>query len=233
VEDIGAILADVQDPATGKTRLFGPTIAGVHTVASVVFEPRERRVWVGSGRSPSSRRWFIPFRLGVDEETGDGGPDPTVTPFTPAPGWEDSLHGRAFDLYRHASHLFHEGENDERLLIMIEYALALYPQEPNLHVLAGLLALRIGRGKRSEGAFRRALENLEEPSRGTEVGIYLAWALDAQGQRAAAKHIYAKIANDPGADDGTRSRARHGKWRRFTTLQASRLALDFIYAGVP
>ncbi|MBA2662119.1 MAG: hypothetical protein H0U74_07460 [Bradymonadaceae bacterium] len=233
VLDIAKILGDCEDPDGAPARLFGPTIAAANTVASVVFEPAKRRVWVGTGRSPSSRRWFVPFTLDREGEGRRGGPDTTVAPFTAFPGWEDGLHGRAFELYRHACHLFWEGESDERLLIMIEYALALYPQEPNLHVLAGLLALRIQRGQRAEGAFRRALELFTESSRRSEVGLYLAWALDLQGQRTAARHIYGKIAKDPAAESTTVTRARQGRWVRFSANQAAKVPLDFIYAGVP
>lgn len=231
--DIARILGDCTDPETNQTRLFGPTIAAAHTVASVVFEPENRRVWIGTGRSPTSRRWFVPFTLGTNHDTDNGAPDPSALPFTPFPNWEDGLHGRAFDLYRHASHLFWEGESDERLLIMIEYALALYPQEPNLQILAGLLALRIKRGTRAEGAFRRALDIATEPSRRAEIQIFLAWALDLQGQRSAARHIYQKVSKDPAAEQMTAFRAKQGRWIKFSAAQAEKLPLDFLYASVP
>lgn len=231
--DIAKILGDCTCPETGQTRLFGPTIAAAHTVASVVFDPENRRLWVGTGRSPTSRRWFVPFTLGMNGDTNHGSPDPRVQPFTAFPNWEDGLHGRAFDLYRHACHLFWEGESDERLLIMIEYALALYPQEPNLQILAGLLALRIQRGTRAEGAFRRALDIISDPSRQAEVQIFLAWALDLQGQRTAARHIYQKVSKDKAAEPMTVFRAKQGRWLKFSAAQAEKLPLDFLYAGVP
>jgi hypothetical protein len=229
--DVARILADFTDPETGRRRLFGRSISSVHTVASVVFEPAKRRVWVAAGRSPTARNWYIPFKLA--RGGADGTPDATVAPFIPERGWHQTPHGQAFELYRKAAYRWWEGETSSRLLILIEHALALYPQEPNLHVLAGLLALRVSRGKRAEGAFRRALEQITDAPRRAEVGLFLGWALDMQGQRGAAKHMYKRIMRDDQADDRTRTRARKYRWLKFGDSNAEALAIDFVYAGVP
>lgn len=236
-EDVGprqiaSILGDFVDPDTERRRLFGKSIANVNTVASVVFEPAKRRVWVAAGGSPTARNWFIPFRLDAGD-SHTGGPDLGERPFITDRGWHQSAHGQAFELYRKACHRYWAGESDSRLLILIEHALALWPREPNLHVLAGLLALRIGRAKRAEGAFRRALEQIAEPARRAEIGLFLAWALDLQEQRGAAKYLYKRILRDDACDEPTRKRARLGRWKRFTQSQAEHLPLDFVYAGVP
>jgi hypothetical protein len=231
--DIARILGDFEDPRTGRQRLLGPTITSVHTVASVVFEPERRRVWVGAGRSPACRGWFIPFGL---ESAGPrrGGPDFDVRPFIPYPGWHENPAGKSFEFYRQACVLSQEEEpSDDRLLVLVEHALALKPDEPYLRVLAGLVALRLGRGRRAEGAFRRALEEIERPDRRAEVGLFLAWSLDLQKQRGAAKHLYKTVLNDTDADDVVRSRARYGRWFRFDRKQARRLNIDFTYGGVP
>src|SRR5690554_237667 len=230
--DIATILGDFQDPKTGRERLFGATIAGAQTVASVVFEPKHRRVWVAAGVSPTSRNWYIPFGLSaIDAHTG--GPDPSAQPIIVDRGWHPSAHGQAFELYRKARVRHWEGESDGRLLILIEHALALYPQEPNLHILAGLLALRIGRAKRAEGAFRRSLEQITQRDRRAEVGLDLAWALDLQGQRAAAKYLYKRILRDGAGPLSTLLRAQKGRWRRFSAAHAAELPLDFGTADVP
>lgn len=230
--DVAGVLGDFVDPTTERRRLFGKSIANVNTVASVVFEPEHRRVWIGAGGSPTSKNWFIPFSLDAND-SHTGGPDLSATPFLPDRAWHHSAHGQAFELYRKACHRYWAGETDSRLLILIEHALALYPQEPNLHVLAGLLALRIGRSKRAEGAFRRALEQVVNTARRAEIGLFLAWALDLQEQRGAAKYLYKRILKDDACDEPTRKRARIGRWKRFTQSQAQGLPLDFVYAGVP
>lgn len=231
--DLARVLGDFTDPATGRERLLGPTIVNVLTVASVVFDPAHRRVWVAAGRSPTCRGWYIPFDL---EARGPrrGGPTFDESPFIPFPGWHETANGKAFEFYRQASALQQQdGARDDKLLVLVEHALALAPDEPYLRVLAGLVALRLGRGRRAEGAFRRALEAIEGPDRRAEVGLFLAWSLDVQGQRGAAKHLYKTVLADRHADEIVRSRARYNRIFRFTHAQASGLNIDFTYGGVP
>jgi hypothetical protein len=63
--------------------------------------------------------------------------------------------------------------------------------------------------------------------------LFLGWALDLQGQRGAAKHMYKRIMRDDQADDQTRTRARKYRWLKFGDSNAEALAIDFVYAGVP
>lgn len=231
--ELARMLGDLTDPLTGRDRLLGPTIVNVLTVASVVFDPEHRRVWVAAGRSPTCRGWYVPF----DFEAGGlrtGGPTFDAQPFIPFPGWHETPNGKAFEFYRQAAALHQQGTaSDDRLLVLVEHSLALAPDEPYLRVLAGLIALRLGRGRRAEGAFRRSLEAIERPDRRAEVGLFLAWSLDLQGQRGAAKHLYKTVFSDPSSDDVVKSRARYNKLFRFTKSQASGLNIDFTYGGVP
>ena len=229
---LAQILGDLEDPRTGKARLMGPTIVSVLTVASVVFDPERRRVWVAAGRSPTCRGWYVPFAL--DDGSGRGGPAFDDEPFIPFPGWHETPGGRAFEYYRQAAAQQFAGEsNDDRLLVLIEHSLALAPDEPYLRVLAGLVALRLGRGRRAEGAFRRALPDIDRADRRAEVGLFLAWSLDLQRQRGAAKHLYRSVIADGNADEIVRSRARYARLFRFNSQQASKLNIDFTYGGVP
>lgn len=228
--DLARIIGDLVDPLTGAQRLIGPTIASVLTVGSVVFDPEHRRVWVAAGRSPTCRGWYVPFDLAG----ASCGPSFEVQPFLPFPGWHETPRGKAFSFYREAAALKERGEaSDDKLLVLVEHALALAPDEPYLRILAGLLALRLGRGRRAEGAFRRSLEDIVRPSRRAEVGLFLAWSLDLQGQRGAAKHLYRSVLTDPHADDIVIARATYNRRFRFTNLQAGGLAIDFTYASVP
>lgn len=228
---MAAILGDFVDPTEGDERLIGRSIASVHTISSVVFEPEERRIWVGSGDSPTSRSWFVPFRLRRPDRSDRGGPDTDAVPFHPHPGWHRSSHGRAFELYRRACVESFEGETDKRLLIRIEHALALYPEDPALHMLGGLLALRLGRGRRAEGAFRRTLERVNHLTRRAEATLYLGWALDLQDQRSAARQMYREVLRMESADPAVRRRARVRRWLAFSEEKAARLSIDFIHVG--
>lgn len=232
-EDIAELLADFVDPDSGERKVVGRGIAAVHTVTSVVFEPEARRIWVGSGDSPASCSWFVPFRLDGPHTSGGGGPDLEARPFHPNPGWDRSNHGQAFQLYRDAYRRWRQGESDKRLLIALEHALALFPEDGNLHLLAGLMALRTGRARRAEGAFRRALERTNDLPRRSEIELYLAWSLDLRDERAAARHLYHEVAHAPSADPVVRRRAKNGRWLQFTQARADKLPVDFIHVGVP
>jgi hypothetical protein len=225
--DIAKILGDLNDPESGEERLLGPTIVNVTTVASVVFEPEHRRVWVGAGRTPTCRGWFVPFSLNT------GGPDESLEPFMPFPGWHESPQGRAFESYRKAVAMAAAGEPDQAVLMQIEHALALDPDEPYLRVLAGLISLRLNRAERAEGAFRRALEGITRPDRRAEIQLYLAWAYDLLKRRSTAKHLYKEILSTPDADDIVKKRAHYGKWFRFDAARAKKINVDLVYGGVP
>lgn len=229
-ESMARILADFHDPTDGRERLVGRTLASVHTISSVVFEPAHRRLWVGSGSSPASRSWFVPFRLGNSAGERGGEPAADCTPFHPDPSWSRRAHGQAFSLYRDAYIRHLQGESDKRLLIVIEHSLALYPEDPSLHVLGGLLALRMGRARRAEGALRRALERVHDLPRRAKTTLYLAWALDLQEQRSSARQMYREVLHMPAADPDVARRARAGRWLAFNQKKARRLTIDFVHA---
>lgn len=225
--DLARILGDLNDPESGSERLLGPTIVNVTTVASVVFEPEHRRVWVAAGQSPTCRGWYVPFDLNT------GRPDLAHSPFVPFPGWHESNQGRAFENYRRAVAMVAADEPDQAVLVQVEHALALDPDEPYLRVLAGLLSLRLNRPERAEGAFRRALDGIKRADRRAEVQLYLAWSYDLLKRRTMAKHTYKEILNSPAADAVVKQRANYGKWFRFDAARASKIKLDLVYGGVP
>ncbi|MEZ4459536.1 MAG: C45 family autoproteolytic acyltransferase/hydrolase [bacterium] len=225
--DIARILGDLNDPESGEQRLLGPTIVNVTTVASVVFEPENRRVWVAAGRSPTCRGWYVPFDL------KSGRPDLSTDPFLPFPGWHESAQGRAFENYRRAVAMVAAGEPDQAVLVHVEHALALDPEEPYLRVLAGLLSLRMNRPERAEGAFRRAIQDIGSPDRRAEIQLYLGWSYDLLKRRTMARHTYKEVLNTPEADAVVKQRAHYGKWFRFDAERAKRLNIDLVYGGVP
>jgi hypothetical protein len=95
------------------------------------------------------------------------------------------------------------------------------------------MGIRLGRPRRAEGTFRRAIESISERGRRAEVMLYLAWALDLDGRRLAAKHLYKRVRDDPHAPESARSRARYHRWFRFDSSKAADLNIDFTYGGVP
>ncbi|MEM1349247.1 MAG: C45 family autoproteolytic acyltransferase/hydrolase, partial [Myxococcota bacterium] len=173
--DLARHLTDTVDPDTGALRLFGPTIAALNTVSSVVFEPRARRLWVAVGSAPVSQGWFVPIALGPLSP----GLDTSRVPFVADPAWAGSPRARALDALTQAARRQGRGEGPDKIMVDLEHALALVDDEPNLHVLAGLVALKRGRGRRAEGALTRALGLEHDPERRAEIRLYTAWALEA------------------------------------------------------
>ena len=200
-------------------------------VMSVIFEPAAGRLWVAAGRAPTSLRWFVPLRLRGAHGEARAELDAREAPVQAWPTWQESARGRAADYYRNAYRLYLEGEDPQRLLITLEYAVALEPTSARYHVLAGLVALSALRGRRAEGAFRRALDAIDEAGRRAEVGLYLGWALDLQGRRKAARELYARVSEDAQAHGVTRRAAAAARRRRFGNREAQRLYIDFVLAS--
>lgn len=201
-------------------------------VGAVVFEPAARRLWVAPGRAPVSRRWFVPMTLRSTDAKSGGGFDTRVRPIKPSGEWESQPGGRAMENLRHAYQLDLSGEDPERVLITLEYALALDSKRPAFHILAGLMALRSNRGKRAEGAFRKAINLLDDATHRAEVGVYLAWALDLQKRRKAARQLYSRLVTDPTVEPAVKEWARHGRRHRFRERHAQKLTIDFFLGAV-
>jgi hypothetical protein len=169
----------------------------------------------------------------MGDNAGEGKPDLTITPFETYSGWREKPEGKAFKLYQEALIGSLDGMPAKRKLVLIEHAIALAPDDPALHVIAGLLALKLNNGRRAEGAFRRAREKSVRRDRKAEITLYLAWSLDLQRQRGAAKELYHEVTVDHDADEASIKRAKQGKWVRFKKDAAKNLTLDLTYGGVP
>ena len=222
-------LEEMARPLSSSAALPGHPLCGPSNVGALVFEPASRRFWVAAGRAPSGRRWFVPFTMRSASGSG-GGVDRRVRPVKPGFDWDETHQARALENLRHAYRMFLNGEPPQRVLITLEYALALDSSRPAFHILAGLMALKTGRGQRAQGAFERAIQLLKDPGHRAEVGVYLAWALDLQGDRRAAKKLHHHLAKDPTAEKEILKWARRGQRRRFRESHAQKLQIDFVLA---
>ena len=106
------------------------------------------------------------------------------------------------------------------------------PEDPDLQILTGLLAIKSNREERAHGALRRAMElRVEDGNRRAEVVLYLAWALDMKGQRLAAKSLYKQLLADRNTAQEIRSLARASRWRPFDRGNAREIEIDFYRAS--
>ena len=225
---VGDLQSDDGHSATPRTTL-DRAAAGVTTIGAVIFEPAARRAWIAAGSTPTPRGWFVPITL---DGRRDGGPDLDVAPFCIDPEWPTSSEGKAFELYRQACFRHLDGERAEHTLIKIEHALAHKPEDPDLQILTGLLAIKSGREERAHGALRRAMElRLGDASRRSEVALYLAWALDLKNQRLGAKSLYKQLLSDQNTSRAIKNLARASRWRAFTAKDADAIEIDFYRAS--
>lgn len=229
--DRGAMLAALGDQrdAEGTLRLGPSALCGVQTAASVLFEPGERRLWVGVGQGSVAHGLYVPLSLEA------WGPDAGSAPVAPAPTHGSSGPGRAQARWAAAwgSSERGQGEADTRAaMIQIEHALAHCPDEPDLQALAGLLAMREGRGARAEGALRRALELEPDGARRAELGYLLALAMELHGLSGAATEQLQQVISNPLTDPITRDRAREARWAMPTGEQLRGVVVDMLYAGI-
>lgn len=225
-------LKAMAQPVVERVAVPGHPLGGLSNVGAVVFEPANRRLWIAAGRAPVCRRWFVPLTLRAADGEGRGGLDRRVRPIKPGDDWESSNPGRAMEHLRHALQLDRSGERPQRILITLEHALALDAGRPSLHILAGLMALRAGRGRRATGAFKKALDLVDDPTRRAEVGVYLAWSLDLQKRRLAARRLYRRLSREPDVEVEVRRWARRGRRRRFRQRHARTLHIDYFLATV-
>lgn len=222
----------MNEPVARQMVVPGHPLNGLSNIGAFLFEPAARRVWIAAGRAPTARRWFIPMTLNAADGQRGGGFDREVRPVKPAGDWETTSPGRSMENLRQGYQLSQANEPAERVLITLEYALALDATRPSLHILAGLMALRTGRARRAEGAFTKARDLIEDASHRAEVTLYLAWALDLQRRRKEARELYAQILSDPSAEADICRWARRARRRPFKIADTRNLTVDFVLATV-
>lgn len=228
--DVMHYLSDMHSDATSRLPGMSATqIAHPGVLASVVFEPSTRRVWVAAGKSPTSRGWFIPFSL----QPGRLRPGLDQDPLCVDEAWPLSPHGMALENYRQACYRIHEGDAPKKLVLLLEHALALWPHDPDLHVACGLLAMRAKSLNRAIGSLEHALELEQDSARRTEINLYMAMAIDLSPHtRGQAKTIYRNIETHPAAPSRIAQFARKKRRRRLKHDEFMKLPLDLVSAGL-
>ena len=222
VRSIASALADVVEPTCGQRRLYGDVITSLITVASVVFEPKKRRVWVGEGDAPTSHGDFVAFDLGGVEED--------VEPFT-----IEVLSGReveALSAYRLAYEAWFSSHDAEAAYHHMTAAAEQLPEHPEVAYLLGLVALKTDRTDEAVRALDQARTDFGEVGRRAEAQLMYARALDVAKRRAEAKAVYKELRADEQAPQEYRAAAGRGlrlPWRR---SNARGLSIDFVCGAV-
>jgi tetratricopeptide (TPR) repeat protein len=215
--DENAIAAILGDPGSGCR--FEEAISVVMTVASVVFDPELGRMWVGTGRAPTSNNDYVAFDLSTE--------GPALLP--PLTGGKlDAGSHAAFEHYRKAYEAYFNADDLSAARQHLASASEKAPDQPLYFYMQGLLALL---GKDASGArssFDRALAlSHDAPERVASFHLWRARAQDLLGQRDAAVNDYRDaLRGDPLVEKA----AKRGLRRAY---RGRRFGVEFTLADVP
>lgn len=149
LDEQGALsaLADKRDPITGQIRSFPNTVASPTTVSSSVWQPDRGRLLVSAGRAPASQGRFVELPTVDRIAAGDGAPPWASEPYAVV---DNGAHARlrprlaeAEQLVIRALGAFEASHDDRGALALIARACELEPGNPSLHLVRGLLAIRV------------------------------------------------------------------------------------------
>ncbi|MBW1686631.1 MAG: hypothetical protein JRS35_16390 [Deltaproteobacteria bacterium] len=187
-----AFLGDHFDPASGRERGVGHTIASIASVTSVVFVPELRQVWIGLGPAPAANNRFIGF--GCTPELEGSGPAVAL----------GELEGNAFSndrcmqavaRYGAASLAYDEHTEDpDAVIALLEEARGIDPAEPNYCRMLARFELRRGAAAAAERALAQAAE-ISGQSRAEEAenALLQGYACDLQQRRPEAEECYRRV----------------------------------------
>ncbi|MCC6995653.1 MAG: hypothetical protein IT370_13675 [Deltaproteobacteria bacterium] len=218
--DLEQALADQLDPdAPAQPRGAGGVVSQPATVQSIVAEPEQRALHVSIGPAPASQGPFV--RVPWDWE----GPVGAVQAAAAAPARPQD----AFAHYVEAARLEVHSHDLDAVLVELEHAVRLSPDDPSYRFLAGCLALRQGHAPRALAHLLHGLGHEVAPFRRGQLTFWAARAADVAGQpaRAAALRSALQASADPRLAE-LRARARRDQTQRFDAAGAARLQLNMM-----
>jgi hypothetical protein len=187
-----AFLGDHFDPASGRERGVGHTIASIASVTSVVLAPELRQVWIGLGPAPAANNRFIGFDCTPEfERSGE------AVPLGHIEGNAFSKHPRMGGVasYRAASLAFDENPEDvDGVIALLEQAREIDPSEANYARMLARFELRRGAGDAAKRALAQAA-SISGQSRAEEAenALLLGYAYDLQQRRREAEECYRQV----------------------------------------
>ena len=201
---LSAALGDHRDYFTGDERVFGNTLSVVTTVKSVVFEPEDQKLWVGS-------RQESPLGLGKYLEVDllnfwKKSPSDYEQEMNVLNGYQPQSTKlvEAVHHYRAAYRAFHiENQNDDyqtHALAHLEKAVATYPEDAHVWIQAGIVSFKLKKFKEARAYFEKTKPLALSAHVLLVRDLYLARCLDLAGEREQAVALYAshsQLAKEP------------------------------------
>ncbi|MFH1263068.1 MAG: C45 family peptidase [Pseudomonadota bacterium] len=207
------ILSDSCDRTGERESGFGGTVAQVHTVSSVVFEPAERRFHLACGSPPVSKEPFhahrcfgSPFRLGLTR---------------PADAEDAAARGRR--AYHDAYETYFPGGDLLEVERHLREASDAAPEEGLYLLMLSVVQGMRGDFEAAEHTIRRGRALPEAGYPAARTAFTHARILDAGRKRSEAIEVYRTLATDPAFGE----QARKGIRRPFARREFQRLILDF------
>lgn len=219
------VLADARDPeAPARPRGSGGLLLQACTVQSVVIEPEARAVRLSVGAAPTSLGPFVrvPWRW--------GGP---AVELPRAARVAVTAAERALACFVEAARLMTATHDHGAALAALERAVALEPDDPSYRLLAGGLALRLGRFAAARAHLEHGLVHEASPFRRGQLLLWAARAADVSGAPGRAGRLRAELAaeTDPRLAPLLRV-ARRDARRPFSRARARRVAVHLLLADL-
>ena len=207
------ILSDTHDLSLGRERAFGFVPCQVHTVASVIFEPLDNRVYVANGPAPVSESDFAGFEVF---------PGPFQrSPLLARP--PKTTHNHARREYALAYQAYFPSQDLVKATDHLEKAVALDPEQSLYWIMLALVQAQRGRFSEAATAFRRADLSPETDYRKAQIALQGGRILDLLGDRGEALGFYRRALEE----ESLHSAARKGLKKSWSPKEARRLLLDF------
>ena len=215
--DENTIAGILGNPGSGCR--FEEAISVVMTVASAVFDPELGRVWVASGRAPTSNNEYVAFDLATEA--------PASQPHLTGGKLDTATHA-AFEQYRMAYEAYFNRDDLPEARRHLAEAAQHAPEQPLYYYMQGLLALLDRDGSGAQSAFDRAISlGHDAPERVASFHLWRGRARDLLGQRSDAISDYRDAER---GDPFVARAARRGQRRRY---RGRNFGVEFTLADVP
>jgi len=201
-----SVLRDRMDPLEGRQTVLGCAVAQKITLQTVVADNSAGQFWVSDGLAPACLGRLVGFDLAAEMTTAD----------PPRPADLPAAHGvpqhqrEALEHYYRAHRQWAWDANPAAALAELRQASAAAPDEPAILLMLAAAALANGEAIEAIAAADSVLFRAKYRATRDLAQLLRAYALDAAGNRPAARSEYAVILSRGGVFPPLRQAARRG-----------------------
>ncbi len=222
-EVMAAMLGDHYDPISRMERPMGNTVSAVHNVTSAVIEPDKQRVWVALGPAPANTTSAY---VGFDIDALRRGEDGNLGTI-PGNAFFHSPEYPALREYALAYQAFDDLDED-RVVIHLEKAHQLHPEEPIYAFMLGLFYLKRGRTEAALELFYKADKPFNSNYRRALVWLWQGRCHDILGQRNQAVEVYRRVLDSAPKDSSPLVAAGKGLKKPYKSSAVKHVVAEFL-----